>query len=162
MDFEDGTGYDWHFSSYWRGGTIPIKLYGEGTDTNTNPIYGYYGVANREERLRKLGLPVQKVYIANHTRAILDLVYEYLTKFRMIGYAKGCVEDIFFNKDHAIQLFKQLVKMRAYPDEDRRDILDDWLAREFKPFYRSWKAGTLQVGENPGYRLRQHQRAVLP
>jgi hypothetical protein len=151
LDLKDGTGFDWHFMNYWIDGVMPIKLYGEGQEINTNPIYGYYGIADRGRILSEFGLKVKKVYVADHHRAVLDLVYGSLTKHGMIGYAKGCVEDYFFETDQANELFAQLVKMSPYLEEEERELLVDWLSREFKPFYRSWQAGTLQVGALAGY-----------
>lgn len=148
LDLEDGTGFDWHFTNYWKGGNIPIKLYGEGKEINTNHIFGYYGVANREERLRSLGLNIRRVYIANHHRAIVDMVYEYLTKYNQIGYAKGCVDDYFFNEKDAVSLFRQLIKMSNYLDSDKGEILYGWLSKEFRIIYKSWQLGTLQEGKN--------------
>lgn len=154
LDLKDGTGCDWHFGNYWRDGVIPVKLYGKGQEVNTNHILGYYGIADRSDVLIDHGMfYAEKVYVANHHRAIVDLVYEYLTKYNQIGYAKGCVEDYFFNEDDVAQLFRQLVKLYNYLDEDRSDLLDGWLSKEFKTQYRSWKSGRLQEGTDLSYKL---------
>ena len=112
----------------------------------TNPIYGYYGVANREERLNKLGLKIKKVYVANHHRAILDLVFDSLTRYNRIGYAKGCVRDFFFDSKNAQQLFNQLIQMVNYLDEDNKEVLNEWLSREFRPIYKARQARAIQSG----------------
>jgi hypothetical protein len=151
LDLKDGTGFDWHFSNYWLEGNTPIKLYGEGQETNTNGIYGYYGVSNRDWILQNFGLNVKTIYMADHHRAILDLVYESLSKYKMIGYAKGCVSDYFFDNNHAHELFAQLVRMLSHMEGERREILYGWLSREFRSFYKLWKSGRLQVGTLAGY-----------
>lgn len=151
LDLRDGTGYDWHFMNYWLGGKSEIKLYGKGQETDTNPIYGYYGVADRASILNEMGLNVKSVFVADHHRAILDLVYENLSKYKMIGYAKGCVEDYFFEEKQGVELLVQLMKMRNYLDEERGEILNEWLSREFRSIYRSWDSGRLQAGAFASY-----------
>ncbi|WP_164821353.1 hypothetical protein [Paenibacillus koleovorans] len=145
IDLGDGTGYDWHFMNYWLDGTKPIKLYGENQEINTNGIYGYYGIADRSKELNKIGIKVNQIYMANHHRAILDLVYESLTKYNQIGYAKGCVSDYFFEKNDVYELFYQLTLQLEHLNEERREILDEWLSREFRPFHKARRAGTLQI-----------------
>lgn len=151
LDLKYGTGHDWHFMNYWVGGKVPVKLYGKGQEIDTNHIYGYYGVANREQVFRELGYETDAIYVADHHRAILDLVYESLTKFGMIGYAKGCVEDYFFEEHHSVELFVQLLRMREFLEDDTEEILVEWLSKEFRPIYRSWKFGKLQVGALASY-----------
>lgn len=145
LDLEDGTGYDWHFMNYWLDGKIPIKLYGNQHEINTNHIYGYYGVADRSKLLEKLGVRRNHIFVADHHRAVIDLVYESLTKYNMIGYAKGCVEDYFFEEFHKLELFKQLTIMINHLEEDKGEILNEWLSREFRSLYKSWSSGALQI-----------------
>lgn len=150
LDLEDGTGFDWHFHNFWGNESRQIKLYGKGTDVDTNHIYGYYGIADRSRRLALNHIvSVDPIYIANHHRAALDSLYEYLTKYNTIGYVKGCVEDYFYREEEAKKLFRQILRMRIYLDEERREILDEWLAREFRKWYKSWSRpndpGTIQI-----------------
>jgi hypothetical protein len=145
VDLGDGTGYDWHFMNYWLDGSNPIKTYGSGSLTDTNPFYGYYGIADRSAELRKIGINAKVVFMANHHRAILDLVYESLIRHEQIGYAKGCVGDYFFDKKDIFELFYQLILMLEILDEDRREILDEWLSREFRSLYKDRRLGTLQI-----------------
>lgn len=151
LDLKDGTGYDWHFMNYWMGGSKPIKLYGKGQETDTNNIYGYYGVADRSSLLESMGLQVGIVYIADHHRAVLDLVYESLIRYKLIGYAKGCVRDFFFEESQSKELFVQLVRLYGVLDEERSEILDEWLSKEFRTFYKSWRSGRLESGAFGSY-----------
>lgn len=82
------TSGDWHDVWHWREGIDrprDITLAGYGTDINTNDIWGDWGVYEGKDRLLKKDLKIKEriteVYIANHFRAILDLLYRDLRRF---------------------------------------------------------------------------------
>ena len=80
----EGTSGDWHDVFHWQDGTEQprqVTLAGMG-DIDTSPIYGDLGIYEGRDRLVAQGLDIpigmQRVYIANHSRAILDLLYRFL------------------------------------------------------------------------------------
>lgn len=72
---------DWHFfeSFYGRNERVAkIMLAGEGEAINTNTILGDLGIYECSSTLKEAGIPLpepEKIYAANHYRAILDLLY---------------------------------------------------------------------------------------
>src|SRR4051812_23600347 len=74
-------GGDWHFHEAFYGrGTLPPKIFlaGEGEEWNTNTVLADFGIHECSAVLRRLGLDIsqsQRVYAANHLRAILDMLY---------------------------------------------------------------------------------------
>lgn len=136
LDLRDGTGVGWHFSNVWSArGKGEIKLYGKGTKRNTLHILGSYGIADRSKIL-KYTLPV---YIANHYRAAVDLVYVTLVRHNMIGELKGSADHFFPEGEQKEELVQQLLKLLPYLDEERRKKLERWMLLEFGPIYRSVK-----------------------
>ncbi|WP_411344758.1 hypothetical protein ACE3MZ_01305 [Paenibacillus sp. WLX1005] len=144
LDVGDNTNSDWHFANYWLIKNKPIELFGVGSKADTTPIFGNQGVENRAYSLRRYGIEVSKVYIADHTRAFVDLVYRTLKSTGRIGYAKGMKDEIFNNIEQVNQVFDMLVKLLPYLNEDSKEVLDEWLSREFRSFYKSRKFGEIQ------------------
>ena len=80
----EGTSGDWHDVFHWQDGAEQprqVTLAGMG-DIDTTSIYGDLGIYEGRDRLVAQGLDIpagmQRVYIANHSRAILDLLYRSL------------------------------------------------------------------------------------
>ena len=76
----EGTSGDWHDVFHWQDGTEQprqVTLAGMG-DIDTSPIYGDLGIYEGRDRLVAQGLDIpigmQQVYIANHSRAIEQLL----------------------------------------------------------------------------------------
>ena len=77
----EGTTGDWHFEeSFWGRGDLRPKIFvaGEGRALNTNSIWETLGIYECSHILRVKGIAIaadEKVYTANHCRAVLDMLY---------------------------------------------------------------------------------------
>jgi hypothetical protein len=81
----DGSFADWHFDEVFLSGRGKIRIAGRDT-APTLPILGNYGIRECSDTLRRFGLAVpdtEKVYTANHVRAILDMVLASLAKKKL-------------------------------------------------------------------------------
>jgi hypothetical protein len=81
----DGSFADWHFDEVFLSGRGKIRIAGRDT-VPTLPILGNYGIRECSDTLRRFGLAVpdtEKVYTANHVRAILDMVLASLAKKKL-------------------------------------------------------------------------------
>lgn len=79
---DDGDFADWHFTATFLSGRGRFAIAGKNFLDTTN-LLGNYGISERAEVLRKHGVPIpenEKVYAANHVRAVLDLVLSALAK----------------------------------------------------------------------------------
>ncbi len=82
---EDGTFADWHFDQVFLSGRGKIRIAGQDTP-ETSKFLGGYGIRECSNVLRRYGVPVQvgeKVYVATHIRALLDMVLNSLAKNRI-------------------------------------------------------------------------------
>ena len=79
---EDNTFADWHFDETFLSGRGKIRVAGKDTP-DTSLLLGEYGIRECGEVLRRYGVKLgdgEKVYAANHIRAILDMVLSTLAK----------------------------------------------------------------------------------
>lgn len=92
LRFPDEDTGDWHFQPYFyeqTEGSLPKKhlpLAGKGQKVDTTPALGHQGVRDMSSVLSQQRLPIpseQPVYVANHYRAISDLVLLDIQKSRM-------------------------------------------------------------------------------
>ena len=80
----DGSFADWHFDEVFLSGRGKIRIAGKDTEP-TFPILGSYGIRECSATLRRFGVDVpetEKVYTANHVRAILDMVLSSISKHK--------------------------------------------------------------------------------
>jgi hypothetical protein len=129
---KEGTG-DWHFqeSFYGRGNIKPkISLAGEGESLNTNPILADFGIYECSQVLRECGLHIpekEKVYAANHYRAVLDMLYRAASN-QTFPYHLN-LEDWFNKSGEVAQLLKEVKHMEKKLPSDERKIIEQWLIR---------------------------------
>lgn len=72
----DGSFADWHFHEVFLSGRGKIRIAGKDSEL-TFQFFGNYGIRECSDTLRRFGLALpdtEKVYAANHVRAILDMV----------------------------------------------------------------------------------------
>ena len=96
----EGTSGDWHDVFTWIEGYQPERVILVGGDTeeiNTVPIYGslgiYEGLGNLLQRGLELPDGMTEAYVANHTRAILDMLYGTLHRHGKIYNLIGAATD---------------------------------------------------------------------
>ena len=127
----EGTTGDWHFeeSFFGRNGRAPkIFVAGEGAELNTNFIWGAWGVYDCSSILRAKGFAIaaeEKVYAANHCRAILDLLY---TALKNLEYPHHiAVDDWLDIAAEKKRLYDILPMLNGFLKEDEKIILNSWI-----------------------------------
>ncbi|MCL2311245.1 MAG: hypothetical protein FWC41_04465 [Firmicutes bacterium] len=133
---DNGSKADWHDVFHWRNGIEkPREITVAGINTeSTGFIYNGYGVCEGKKHLLNVGLIVDKpnVYVANHCRAILDMVYDCLYKYNAIYNLTGALDD-WFDKETDIQEFiSRCSEMKNFVDEEKKNKLEKWLASEIE------------------------------
>lgn len=127
----EGTTGDWHFEeSFWgRKGREPkFFVAGEGTELNTNSIWGVLGIYDCSSILRAKGLAIaaeEQVYAANHCRAILDLLYRALKNLEYPHHI--AVDDWLDIPAEKKRLFDSLSRLNGLLEEDEKIILNSWI-----------------------------------
>lgn len=113
----DGSFADWHFDEVFLSGRGKIRIAGKDTEP-TFSILGNYGIRECSDTLRRFGLAVpdtEKVYTANHVRAILDMVLASLSKKKLPAHV---VVDAFIDSEN------ELTELRSKVQELKTKISD--------------------------------------
>jgi hypothetical protein len=141
---DDDTSGDTHgHIFFWNPskGTPPkMTLAGPGQEINTASFWSDFGIYEGRERLRKMRLPlprnVKNIYIANHYRAILDLIYHSLVRYEDILALNGATWDWLSNENQREFLFSKVVFLfPALSTKAKRNLLK-WMNYE-----RNYSAG---------------------
>jgi hypothetical protein len=136
LNLPDETGYtaDWHDVFHWRLGVEkPRKIKIAGIDTkDTNFIYSNYGIFEGKESLLKIRLTVERpyVYVANHCRAVLDMVYDCLNKYNAIYNLTGALDDWFDRDEDKLKVIEKCSIMKNFLDDRKASVLENWLKKE--------------------------------
>lgn len=136
IDSPEGTTGDWHDVFHWRENLDdPVELMLGGTDEiDTNHIYGDLGVYEGRERLLRKRLSVApsitEVFIANHYRAILDMVFHSLTRYGRIYNLNGATVDWLDTKEQQRYVLKHAALMAPHLSEPTRARLAAWIESE--------------------------------
>ena len=131
----EGTSGDWHDVFHWQDGYSrprQVTLSGS-TEINTTPIYGDLGVYEGKDQLLAMGLALpetQQVYLANHTRAILDLLYRSLTRWGRVFNLSGATTDWLDTYEQGIFLLEQANRMKSHFPEPAQAELRRWIDDE--------------------------------
>ena len=132
----EGTSGDWHDVFHWQEGyDNPSQVtLGGSTEIDTAPIYGGWGVYEGRDRLLTMGLAVppeaREVYLANHTRAILDLLYRSLTRWGRVLNLTGAATDWLDTYEQGVFLLKQSEHLAPHFPEAAQDELRRWIEGE--------------------------------
>jgi hypothetical protein len=82
VPYEDNTFADWHFDEVFLSGRGRFRIAGRDLP-DTSSLLGTYGIRECSAVLKRYGValePHEKVYAANHVRALLDLVVSSILK----------------------------------------------------------------------------------
>jgi len=82
VPYDDNTFADWHFDEVFLSGRGRFRVAGQDFP-DTSQFLGSYGVRECSAVLRRYGVKLddgEKVYAANHVRAVLDMVVSALSK----------------------------------------------------------------------------------
>ena len=103
-------------------------------DIETTSIYGDLGIYEGRDRLVAQGLDIpagmQRVYIANHSRAILDLLYRSLHRRGRVLNLTGATTDWLDTKEQGEQLLEQAAMPEPSFHPAAQDELRRWIADE--------------------------------
>ena len=132
----EGTSGDWHDVFHWQDGAEQprqVTLAGMG-DIETSPIYGGLGIYEGKDRLVAQGLDIpasmQRVYIANHSRAILDLLYRSLNRWGRVLNLTGATIDWLDTREQGERLLEQATMLEFSFHPAAQDELRRWIADE--------------------------------
>lgn len=117
----DGIPADWHPNIYWysfdRNDMVPLY--------NTNNIFGIWGIEHRKVDYFSCTF-YDKVYVANHVRAIADLA----VTLEDISVLRGCVNDWLRTEKQEWELYNLLLKL---------ENMEWFLREEFTKFHLGGK-----------------------
>ena len=132
----EGTTGDWHDVFHWQANSErprTVTLGGSG-DTDTNAIYGDLGVYEGRDRLLDKGLDLPanttEVYLANHFRAVLDLLYRSLSRHGRVLNLTGATTDWLDTPEQQAFVLVQATRMADRFDADTQRALAAWIERE--------------------------------
>lgn len=130
----EGTTGDWHFEEgfYGRGNIVPkFFVAGDGRSLNTNSIWGVLGIYECSSILHAKGLAIaadEKVYAANHCRAILDMIHNAI---KHKEYPYHIIIDDWLDVDaERKHLFENIPTLNSFLKKDEKIILKYWLATQ--------------------------------
>ena len=136
---EDTSG-DWHDVFHWlEGRTERHPIMCGGTDeVNTNHIYGDLGVYEGRANVAKKGLvfpeEMTEIYVANHFRAILDMVHHCLTTYGKIYNLNGATVDWLDTKEQQHYVLDLAAQMAPHLSEAQQVQLNNWIESELARF----------------------------
>jgi hypothetical protein len=137
------TSGDWHgFIFYMPEGLEKphtIDLAGDGLEWNTNPIYGTYGIYEGRDYLLKnykINDDITEVYIADHFRAILDLLYDSLKNYEVVLNLNGATNDWLDTQEQKDELLSKARFLEDVFTGKARCSLDKWIEKESGPDWR--------------------------
>lgn len=132
----EGTTGDWHNPFRYKNPERPpkVSLAGEGLDWNTNPFLVDWGIYEGKNTFLRMKLhmdpDIKEVYIANHFRAILDLLYRDIKvtgRGDTLKYATSDWLDTQGQKD--LLLEKATLLQNAFEGKNKQALLD-WIEIE--------------------------------
>ncbi len=130
----EGTTGDWHFEeSFWGRENIRPKIFvaGEGRDLNTNAIWGALGIYDCSSILRAKGITIateERVYAANHCRAVLDMLYNALQHKE---YPYHITVDDWLDVDSELKrFFENIPVLNNFLEDDEKIILNSWVGTQ--------------------------------
>lgn len=113
----NGSFADWHFDEVFLSGRGKIRIAGKDTEP-TFPMLGSYGIRECSDTLRRFGVDVpetEKVYTANHVRAILDMVLTSIYKKKLPAHVVA---------DEFIDSADELAELKSKVQELKQKISD--------------------------------------
>ncbi|MFZ3047975.1 MAG: hypothetical protein WA151_18835 [Desulfatirhabdiaceae bacterium] len=124
---EDGSFADWHFDEVFLSGRGKIRVAGKDAP-ETAHLLGSYGIRECGGILRRFGVSVQteeKVYVANHIRALLDMVLNSLAKNRIPEHVT--IEDMLDTTEEREELQTQVKQLKQkITDQVTLSLLTKW------------------------------------
>lgn len=132
----DGEGGDWHDVFHWQEGyeNQPEVTLAGSPEIDTVPIYGHLGVYEGRQQLTTQGLTINpaitEVYLADHTRAILDLLYQSLARTGHVYNLTGATTDWLETHQRGQLVLQQAARMAPRFPEAAQAELQRWISSE--------------------------------
>lgn len=135
---------DWHSNIFWRpvGVSDPqtkITLGGDGSKHNTNPIFDRYGVRNATSQIKNMGLSLpeeeKKTYVANHSRAILDMLFYQLKELGEATELTNATIDWLPTPKKAEKTLARATILTEFLNDTQKKGLARWIDHERKVLY---------------------------
>jgi hypothetical protein len=124
---EGGFPADWHFTEVFLSGRGKIRIAGQDTPETTT-LLGNYGIRECGGVLRRFGVSLptdDKVYTANHIRAILDMVLYSIANQRLPEHVT--VHDMLDASEDVAELQTQVNALKQkLTDSVALSLLADW------------------------------------
>lgn len=135
---EEGTSGDWHPSNGFDLNREVIYG-GLNSDYNTLGILGHFGIKDRYNHAIKVGLMLNYdvCYVANHIRAILDLVYRELLRTNKVLTMYCASEDFLDTEEQKELLLTKAELLLPYLTDLQKINLKKWIDHETIEGYRS-------------------------
>ncbi len=130
----EGTSGDWHDVFCWLEGEKPRTVTLGGTeDIDTTPIYGDLGIYEGRDRIGSRAIipeDVEEVYIANHFRAVWDLLYQSLVRYGKIYNLDDASIDWFDTPEQQTYLLDKAEWLLPHLPTASQAVLRNWIAKE--------------------------------
>ena len=128
---------DWHGGIWDNISIYPsehIKTAGSITGLNTNDIWGDYGIYDGKEELQNIGLKIEynPVYIADHNRAILDMLYDYVVNVGIIFEIDNASNEFLGDRENINEMLKMSKLIEKYLNEKQLYIYNMWYDNEMR------------------------------
>lgn len=124
---DDGDFADWHFTEVFLSGRGRFVVAGKNF-LDTTHLLGTYGIRECADVLRGHGLPIpknEKVYAANHVRAVLDLVLSALVKGQVPNHIT--VADTIDSETGRKDLAEQIQRLKnQMTDRTALSLFEQW------------------------------------
>lgn len=157
---DDDSHGDWHEVFWYPIGVReppPVSLGGQGC-FDTNPVYGTEGVREARASVVRLGLvvapEVSEVYVANHTRAILDLLH---CEIKTYGRPTNTIQsswDWLDTAEQRDQLLMQAPRLAALLETvEEVQQLNEWVSHERRLLDRGGPGGEPASATTMRYRV---------
>jgi len=128
---------DWHIGIWDEIKIFPsenVRIAGIGTDLNTNEIWGNYGIYEGKVYLKNIGIKTQlkNIYIANHIRAVLDMLYDYIVNVGIIFEIDDASNEYIVDKKSINEMLNKSRLIVKYLNDNQLKIFDEWYNSELK------------------------------
>jgi hypothetical protein len=126
---------DWH-DCVWEGINVfpnnMINLAGKDTDLNTIFIWNDLGIYEGKKYLLNKGIntDLENVFIADHVRAILDMLYKYLIKFGIIFEIDNASIEYIGSKDKQLIMLEKSKLILPYLNGSQVKEYENWYKSE--------------------------------
>ena len=135
---------DWHEGVWSNINVFPSKhitMGGIYSKHNTMEIWGKYGIYSGKKYIENKGIKtdVDSIYIANHQRAILDMVYIYLNELGMIWEVENASLQYLADKNSIREMLEKSELIKKHLNNLQLNEYTIWFENEKKSLRGKYK-----------------------